>query len=193
MLKRQREIVIGTLLGDAYLQKVGKRTARLKFEHPEKQKEYIFWKYEELKNYMQEPPKKITRYNPTFKKTYTYYRCQSFSSPIFGKFRRWFYPDGKKHIPKNIENLLTPLALAVWYMDNGYFYKRDKDSYIYIPRYSDQEIKLLLSALKKFELNPKKVKKGKHLYLYFPKDETQKLFSVIGRCIHPCMKFKIGE
>jgi hypothetical protein len=57
--KKQREILIGTILGDGYLQKTGKRNARLKLEHSEKQKDYIFWKYEELKNLMQDRPKRI--------------------------------------------------------------------------------------------------------------------------------------
>ena len=30
-----------------------------------------------------------------------------------------FYLQGKKVIPLDLENLLSPLALAVWYMDDG--------------------------------------------------------------------------
>jgi hypothetical protein len=116
--KRQREILIGTILGDGYLQKTGKRNARLKLEHSEKQKDYIFWKYEELKNLMQDRPKRIERFNPKWGKTYVYYRCQTHSMPLLGRYKRYFYDEGgKKKVPENIEKLLrSPLSLAVWYM-----------------------------------------------------------------------------
>jgi Ni,Fe-hydrogenase I cytochrome b subunit len=75
--KRQKEILIGTILGDGYLQKTGKRNARLKLEHSERQRDYLWWKYEQLRNLMQDKPKRIERYNPIWKRTYVYYRCQS--------------------------------------------------------------------------------------------------------------------
>jgi len=76
LTKMQREIVIGLLLGDAFMQKTGSRNARLRLEHSAGQKEYIFWKHKVLSNLMQAKPKFIRRYNPHWKKSYNYYRCQ---------------------------------------------------------------------------------------------------------------------
>ena len=56
--KRQYEIILGTIMGDGYIQMTGKKNARLRFEHSEKQKDYINWKWQELKNWMQDKPKK---------------------------------------------------------------------------------------------------------------------------------------
>lgn len=196
MLKRQREILYGIVLGDGFLQKTGKRNARLRLEHSSKQKDYIFWKYHELKNFFQCEPKLITRRNPVFKRTYSYYRCQSNSSPIFGKMRRKFYEGSRKCIPENISVYLkTPLTLAVWYMDDGYYYERDKCSYIYLPAYPENELNLLVKTLRKnFDLRAKVlIKKIRYPCLYFGVDETKKLMRIISGEIIDTMRYKTPQ
>jgi hypothetical protein len=191
--KRQREILIGAILGDGYLQKTGKRNARLKLEHSEKQKDYIFWKYEELKNLMQDRPKRIERFNPRWGKTYVYYRCQTHSMPLLGRYKRYFYDEGgKKRVPENIEKLLrSPLSLAVWYMDDGHYYARDGVGYIYLPKYSPEDLERLLGALKNnFGLEPKLIKKKGYPVLYFPREEFEKLMAIIKPHVPDFMKYK---
>ena len=39
--------------------------------------------------------------------------------PCFNSFREAFYPDGKKLVPYNIDELLTDIGLAHWIMDDG--------------------------------------------------------------------------
>src|SRR3989338_6002614 len=112
--KKQKEVLIGLILGDGFLQATGKRNARLRLEHSSKQKSYLDWKVEVFKNFMQSEPKRMDRFHPTWRKTYSYYRCQSHATPVFGKFRRLFYRDNRKVIPKNIQSLLkAPQTLAV--------------------------------------------------------------------------------
>src|SRR3990167_10343837 len=113
--KKQREVLIGLVLGDGFLQATGKTNARLRLEHSAKQKSYLEWKYEVLKNFMQAPPKHIERVNPVWQRTYEYYRCQTHASPYLGKLRRLFYNGNRKVIPENIQSLLkAPQSLAVW-------------------------------------------------------------------------------
>lgn len=191
--KRQREILIGILLGDGYLQKTGKRNARLKLEHPEQQREYLFWKYEQLRNLMQDKPQRIERYNPVWKRTYTYYRCQTHSMPLLGRYKRYFYDEqGRKRVPENIAQLLkSPLSLAVWFMDDGHYYPRDGVAYIYLPRYSEEDLKRLVTALEEnFGLRPMVVWKKGYPCLYFPRQETEKLMALIKPWVLPCMKHK---
>jgi hypothetical protein len=191
--KRQREIIIGTILGDGYLRKTGKKNARLKLEHSEKQRDYIFWKYQELKNLMQDKPKKIVRYNPKWKKKYIYYRCQTHSMPFLGKLKRYFYDDnGKKVIPTNIKNLLkSELSLAVWYMDDGYCYKRDQVIYIYLHKYKEEELERLKLALKdNFNIETKVIYKKGYPCIYLDKGETKKFFKIVGKYIIECMRYK---
>jgi hypothetical protein len=193
--KRQKEILIGTILGDGYLQKTGKRNARLKLEHSERQHDYLWWKYEQLRNLMQDKPKRIERYNPIWKRTYVYYRCQTHSMPILGRLKRHFYDEqGRKRIPENIAQLLkSPLSLAVWFMDDGHYYSRDGSAHIYLPRYSDEEIKRLVTALvQNFGLKPKVMCMWKKGYpcLYFPREETERLMAIIKPWMPACMRYK---
>jgi len=194
LLKRQREILIGLILGDGYLQKTGRRNARLRLEHSEKQKDYIFWKYEQFRHLMQAPPHLVERWNPIWRRTYRYWRCQTHSTPVLGRYRRRFYADGRKRIPEDIDNLLkSPLSLAVWYMDDGYYSRRDRSACIYLPSYGPDELERLCQALQRnFDLRPKVVwKKGRYLCLYFPAGETRKLFALIGEHVIPAMRYKL--
>lgn len=192
---RQKQILFGTILGDAYLQATGKKNARLRLEHSDKQKDYIFWKYRELKNLFSAKPKQIERYNPIFKRKYIYFRCQSNSTPYLGKLKKMFYGNGKKIIPENIDQLLnSPLTLAIWYMDDGYYYGRDKVSYLYLPEYRARDIVNIQMILKnRFSLvtccHLKKKKKG--FCLYFPVKETSKLIEIVEPHIIKSMRYKI--
>lgn len=194
MTKKQKEILIGTILGDSFLQKTGNKNARLRFEHSLFQREYLEWKVNELKNYFPSKINVLKRFNKVWNKTYNYVRAQSSSSSEFGKLRAIFYKDAKKIIPDNISNLLkTSLSLAIWFMDDGYYYHRDKMSYIYIPNYDQKSLDKLVFALKEnFNLFPSLKKKKKGLVLVFNVLETKKLVEIIKSHIIPSMEYKIS-
>jgi hypothetical protein len=180
--KRQKAIIIGMILGDAYLQETGKRNARLRVEHSLKQQDYIFWKYQELMNFAQDKPKKIIRFNPVWGKTYSYLRFQSHSSPLLGKLRGIFYRNGKKIIPEELPKLLAlPLSLAVWYFDDGSYDRKNMAASIYLPKFSSDEQNTIQSTLLiNFGLHTNIHKKRSgNLALFFPKSETKKLFEII--------------
>jgi len=193
--RRQKEAIIGFILGDAYLQKTGEKNARLRLEHSVKQKEYIFWKYELLKEWMQSPPKLVRRFNPVWKREYCYYRCQSHASPHFGKMRQLFYDnDSRKIIPDSVISFLkSPLTLAVWFMDDGYLYHRDKTAYMYLSQYGEKQVNLIKEALSRnFGLAVLvKIKKNKYPCFIFPVAETKKLMKIISPFVIPFMKYKL--
>lgn len=193
MTTKQKAIVIGMILGDAYLQKTGKQNARLRLEHSFSQKEYLEWKINHLQNYFQSKIQILDRYNVHWKKTYRYVRIQSTASPIFGELQRLFYREFQKIIPKAITTLLkSPLSLAIWFMDDGYYYPRDKMSYLYISNFDKESIKYLLSTLKdNFNLLPILKHKKKGLVLIFNVKETGKLMELIKKFITPKMHYKI--
>lgn len=194
--KKEREIVIGTILGDGYLQMTGARNARLRLEHGVKQKNYIFWKWQQLQRIMQSPPKKIIRYNPIYKATYGYYRCQSHSSPELGKLRQLFYRENQKVVPDNLDKIFrSNLSLAVWYMDDGYYYHRDKTAYIYLSNLSKENLDKLMEVLKKnFNLIPKiEIKKRGNFNFKFTVAETDKLINLIQADVIPSMKYKLPK
>lgn len=194
MNSRKKAILIGMILGDAYLQKTGEKNARIRLEHCEKQKDYLEWKGSQFPEFFLGKPSEIKRFNPVFKKEYKYIRWQSNASPEIGKFRQIFYQNGQKIIPEELSKLLTlPLSLAVWFMDDGYFYPRDKMAYIYIPKLSIEEQERLLETLKNnFSLEVKiKVKKRGNLVLVFSVKDTQALILLIKPFVIPSMIYKI--
>lgn len=156
--KRQKAILLGMILGDAYLQKTGKANARLRLEHSSKQAEYMHWKYKQLKSLFQSVPRKLERRHPKTGNINHYVRLQSHSSPILGKMRRQFYDDNnKKQLPKNINAVLdSPITIAVWYMDDGYYDKRDKSAHIYLQAFDHKDIERLVDVFhERYNIVPK--------------------------------------
>ena len=193
MTHTQKDVVIGMILGDAYLQKTGKQNARLRLEHSINQRAYLDWKVTILHNYFQSKVQTLTRVNTIWNKTYQYVRIQSMSSSDLGELQRAFYKASGKVVPENIALYLrSPLSLAVWFMDDGYYYPRDRMAYIYIPNLDEESRERLLLALKtNFSLEPVLKQKKKGLVLIFNVSETQKLMKLIKKYILPSMRYKI--
>ncbi len=195
LTKTQKAIIYGLVLGDGYLQATGKKNARLRLECGAKNKFYLDWLYEQLSNLFAHKPKKITRRHPLNQRIYHYYRLQSHSSPFLGKLRRQFYPEGKKIIPPNIKKLLKlNLTLAVWYMDDGYWYERDKSAHIYLPRLKENDQKRLLEALaQNFKLRAKIYCRPdrKGCQLNFVGEQKDRLFQLIRPYILPNFSYKM--
>lgn len=190
--KRRKSILYGMILGDGYLQKTGKKNARLRLEHSKKQKEYIFWKVKQLPGLFQGKPKFLKRIHPNGR-VYEYYRHQSNSTPFLGKLKKVFYGKRGKEIPENIGDFLSPLALAVWYMDDGYYYARDRCAYLYLGRVTLKEAETVRKTLfLKFALEAKILdKKEKGFAIYFPSSEMKKFKKLIGKFVIPALKEKI--
>ncbi len=195
MTSKQKSALIGMILGDVYLQKTGKYNARIRFEHSINQKEYLEWKVSLFKDYFQGKIQILDRFHAKWDNTYTYVRAQSYSSPEFGKFQRVFYKDSKKIIPSSFKMLFKrSLSLAIWFMDDGYYYPRDKMSYIYIPNYDEESILNLTSSLKEnFNLIPSLKLKKKGLVLSFNVSETKKLMQLIQKHVVASMNYKLAS
>lgn len=194
--KEQKAILIGMILGDAYLQKTGKKNARLRLEQGARQKDYLFWKISKFPKLFQGKPKYLERKHPLNGEIYKYWRHQSNSTPELGKWRRVFYPYGKKHIPENLKDLLKDsLSLAAWYMDDGYYYNRDKVSYLYLGRVDKKEAEITKNTFEEnFEIFPKMLdKKQKGFALYFSPKETVKFHKKIEKFILPLFYYKLGK
>ena len=106
---KQIEFVIGSLLGDGYLDKTTCGYS-LRIHHSFIQKDYVDWKYLLVKDFVNSPPKRS-------KKSY-YFR--TVSHPILPQIRALFYQKRTKVISKELlEKHLGELALAIWIMDDG--------------------------------------------------------------------------
>jgi hypothetical protein len=196
LTKQQIDVLIGTILGDGFLQKTGEKNARLRLEHSDKQKEYCLWKGKIFGRLFQGTPSYLERIHPKTKETYKYCRWQSSASPSFGEWRKYFYPEGKKIIPSDLGDFLTnPITLAVWYMDDGYFNTVDRNSFIYLGRVTLAEAEIVQKAIKEnFGIEVAVYdKKNKGFALFFNAAETKKFHALIHPFIIESMHYKLFD
>lgn len=88
-----------------------KRSALLEINHSYAQRAYVDWKYHELQSFVSSPPRRRAGNGARIA-----YRFTTRSLPEFTTLYRSFYASGKKAIPAIA---ISPLALAVWFMDDG--------------------------------------------------------------------------
>ncbi len=193
MTQKQDQIIIGSILGDGCLEKNG-TNHRLRFFHSPKQIEYLFWKYNSLIDLTISRPK--TSFTALQKKTKKRYLTCHFSTLTLKElncYRELFYQNKKKIVPLKIKKLLTPLALAVWYMDDGY--KRNDCSALRInsDSFTLNEQQILKNALEEnFNIEVHIHKKGKYFNLYIPSKYSQKFSKIVCPYIVPSMRYKLA-
>ena len=188
----QREILVGTLLGDGHLETQNKgRTFRLKVEHSVNQKDYTDWLYEKFKNLvLTKPQVKEQKING---KLYQKYWFSTVSNGAVRFYAQQFYQNGKKVVPKFIAKMVTPLSLAVWFMDDGSLKSKfHRARIINTQCFNELDLKRLQEMLlKKFNINTtlRNQKEGKQIYN--PSTDIEKFISIIKSYIHNSMEYKI--
>lgn len=110
---RVREIIFGTLLGDGCLAIAGNcKYHKLSISHCPKQKTYLEWLRQEL---LELQPSEIA---PNSDRWGTL-RLYTPPHPELSKIHSKCYPNNKKRITSDWLSELSPVSLAVWYMDDG--------------------------------------------------------------------------
>ena len=181
-----QQIVIGCILGDSYITKSG----CLQIEQSAKQKEYVYWKYEQLKSIVSGKPKKVTRYDKRTQRTYSSYRF--YTRALFKQLRKEFYSIEKKSIPLTIQNYLkAPVTLAVWYMDDGGRGANTEKGVIFsVPNYNSESQFRLQTALKVNDGIETTLHKNGQLYV--PVSSYTTFYNCISPHIIPSMRYKLS-
>lgn len=178
--KKQEDILLGCVLGDAYITKRG----QFQIEHTVHQKEYLFWKYGQLKTISYGDPSKVVRKDQRHNREYMSYRF--WTRQFFRKWRERFYRSGVKEIPIDLKKL-SPLSIAIWYMDDGYLSGKKMmfatEGFNKRSLYRIQDI-----FFKKLNVQTNLKKRGT---LIVGTRESRKLISSIRRYIIPSMSYKI--
>ena len=190
--QRQREIIVGTLLGDAHLEtQTNGRTYRLKIMHAASQKEYIEWLYNEFRTMAaSELHKKSIHVNG---KEYPCYWFDTISSPSFRYYAHQFYVDGKKRVPPLAKHLLTPLGLAVWFMDDGSVKSNETRGRILNTQgFTKEHVEQLSECLiGKFNIHTTLRKQKEGWQIFIPANMYETLVKTIGSYILPSMRYKL--
>ncbi len=192
----QWEIVLGGLMGDGALSPSRSgHAARFRFGHGPRQTDYCEWKASLFDNVG--ASRSSNADGATF--------CDVRPLPELAELRRAVYVAGKKVFSEDYLKRLTPLALAVWYMDDGSFSLRAKGLQ-QRTREGSGRSEICVAAMEPatrlriaeylrdtWNLNVKLSNRGRHkvAYLQFSKDETAKLHALVAPFVHPTMQYKL--
>jgi recombination protein RecA len=190
----QWEVVLGGLMGGSALSPTRSgHGARLRWGHSAEQAAYGDWKASLFANV---GVSRSTNANGAI-----FHDVQPL--PELAELQRAMDIGGKKVLSHDHLKQLTPLALALWYMDDGDFtlrakglQERTKDgssrSEISIEAMSpDSRGRLVSHLADTWGIRPTLIERAGKAVLQFPKDETAKLHALIAPFVHPSMQYKL--
>lgn len=193
----QKEIIIGTMLGDATIpRKQGRAGKSIKFEQRINVYQYVHHLYEVFRPLVGTGPR--VRYNKKSKKYSIWFRTYSHDSLLF--YYNLFYsqdPSSKlfvKTVPSNIHKFLTPRAVAYWFMDDGtYNYNRNTKNYLFSTQgFQQHEVKTLCDALKTcFGISANVHKDGDKYRIYVNANSSSSLIELIDPFILDTFRYKL--
>jgi recombination protein RecA len=190
----QWEVLLGALMGDGALSPT--RTgfgARFRWGHGARQANYSDWKGSLFDN--------VKAARSTNAKGAVFYDVPPLAE--LAELRRAVYIGGKKVFSDDYLKQLTPLSLAIWYMDDGTFAIRAKGvqqrtregsgrSEICVHAMDMTTQRRLAACLAEtWGIVPTlRLRAGKTVFV-FPKEETAKLHALIAPYVHPSMQYKL--
>ncbi len=178
---RQQEIVIGTLLGDGYLDRTTSGFA-LRVNHGIQQQAYVAWKYQELAVFTNSGPY-IYNQRSCYFRTVTH--------PYFVELRSHFYVENRKIVPPMLASRMTPLVLSVWIMDDG---SNDKGQLrLNTQSFSQQENEALIGILRtKLEITAKLNRDKARYRLRISATSMPRVRQLVAPYILPSMQYKLS-
>lgn len=195
----QWQLVLGSIMGDGNLSapvRSDAESGRFRMGHGREQAAYLDWKVSLLANI------------PHSRTTNTKGAVFADFTPLaeLGELRRAVYlGDGKKHLSWEYLKALTPLALAVWYMDDGCFTVRSKGVQrrtaggtgrieICVEAMSEGSRERLVDHLRDtYDLDVKVVRRGQRrvAMLQFTTAATTKFQELVAPYVAPAMEYKL--
>lgn len=188
------ELVYGALLGDASInidRRIGKlQSVGIKFTQGEAQQAYLHAKLScfadsKVSFYKQKSGYSDSNVLAAFLPV-DYYLSNSIIQDCI--------VDGKKHITKNWVDKLTPLSLAIWYLDDGSLKNRNSNSAKAITfatcGFNLAENELLVNRLADFGIKAAIHTERSYYVIYLNNTETSKFLELIKDYIPTSMKYK---
>jgi LAGLIDADG DNA endonuclease family len=114
--------------------------------------------------------------------------------PCFNELYESFYCEGKKIVPSNIADLLTPVSLAYWIMDDGTF--TGSGLRLCTHSFSLEELNLLIKALATnfnitASINTYNIEKGQYT-IYITKNQLPLVKNLVIKYMHQDMLYKLN-
>jgi len=194
-------ILIGLLLGDGHIQNRNlSRNSRFIYGQSslrENHLNYFYHIFELFKPFISKNYKIKSRpfLDKRTNKTYSSVQFATLTLSCFTYYRELFYNSNyKKKVPLNINQLLTPIGLAYWIMDDGSL--QNKGLHLSVYAFSYDEVILLKSTLENL-FGPNVIikcsihnhKKGYRIYIW--EDSMIIIRKYISQYMHKNMLYKI--
>lgn len=122
--------LFGLLLGDGWLNNKNCKNVQLNIQHSMKQQSYVKWLEDVFKQWN---IFRYSKYNKHKNSTFGEFDYCEICSDIpdkrhFLKFNRFYNDDGKKIMSEYVLKRITPLGLLFWFLDDGCFNVKYRDS-----------------------------------------------------------------
>lgn len=193
----QEQVLIGKLLGDGSIHETH-NTAAVHFSHKKEHLDYLKWTLGALGDLANNKISELTSgYGVEMARASTTYTYEI--KNLTSLFRK--KDQVKKEVSEELVELIGPIALAFWYMDDGslghHLDQEDRANFA-VCNFSEESCSNLLKALFKFGIKgiffESKNCSGK-LYsrLRLNSREAEKLFLLIAPYIPPVMQYKLPE
>lgn len=200
--------ILGMVLGDGYLRYNQTNYPAFSLCHSRKQKEYLLWKKQILEQLTATTYREDQcEYEYNGEKRFTERSMlDTRSHPYYERIYRLLYKNGKKIVTRKILNRLTPLGIAIWFMDDGTMsIKREnrfgrgliagRQMHLMTQSFTLREHKIIQKYFQEKHnirmniLTFKNVKK--YHRLYWGTKEGKKFVELVSPYIHPSMSYKI--
>lgn len=187
----QKDIALGSILGDAYLRPSG-NSYSLSFTHGEKQLSYLEWKLSMFDNFI--VTKDFYKYETTFHGNAPIYSFSTITHPYLLDLHKLCYPNGKKVVSQHWLDLLSPLSLAVWYMDDGSINKRYGTIVLCTNSFSTEEQLLIIDyLLSRWNIEAKlELRRNNQYVIRINSSQRYRFFDIVSSHIPDCMSYKLG-
>jgi recombination protein RecA len=179
----QRQLVLGSSLGDGSLRRTGTHTASFRVGHGSEQIEYAEWKYQMLSPIARQ-----------FGKVGNGFGFDTLACPSMADFRSHLYnAEGRRTISDEVLNALDARGLAAWYSDDGTFagnYERwgNGKSSLYNASLKGADREKVMAYFERTGIGrPHDFGRG----FRFNSKQTRRLHELVAPYIHPSMEYKI--
>jgi hypothetical protein len=190
----QREIVLGTVIGNASMRKSKTDGAHIKFEQKKSSSEYVDHLYLIFQDWVGTPPqtRNIEENLPTSREP-VWFRTYSHSAFLF-YYNQFYDESGNKRIPSILKKQLTARVLAYWYMDTGSFSLGNEDYYLHTQGFTKEElINVCIIFKEKFNLKVSPHLDKGNWKLYIWKESGDAFSALIKPYILPIFSYKLKK
>ena len=181
-----REVAIGSLLGDASINKL---SAYLQMAHSRDQEAWVALK---ARSWTELRPLVYPMTATVRGRTHLTTHCRTRAHRALRVLRREFYPEGKKRLPSWLR--LTPRVAAVWFLDDGYTRRRsDRSALSELAAHSfdDVEIQRLIVLLREdlgIEAYTRDSSRGR---IHFGAEASKRLSELVAPFCPPSLRYKL--